>query len=162
MGLMKVKSSAFMYPNQKINTRIGGSVGYIFSKHYTFRLGLYNENWDYRYVGKNCKIDPATQFQLCYDNDLNFRQNCYTIPLISEFYVWKKRIKFIAAPTILLKKYYNNIALMGGLGYNLPFSAYGSIHIEALYETNKFDITRRKYDLHNDIFLLNIGICYLL
>ena len=162
VGLMKVKSSGYVYPNQKLNTRMGGNVGYRFSDHYTFRLGLYNENWDYRYIGKNCTIDPMTQFKICYDNNINNQDNCFTIPLISEFYVWKRRIKLIAAPNILLKKYYNNIALMGGIGYNLAFSNYGYINIEALYQTGKIGVTNKKYNLYNDIILLNIGVRYLL
>ena len=79
---------------------------------------------------------------------------------MSEFYVWKRRVKFIAAPNILLSKDLKDIALMGGIGYNWAFSEYAYIKIETLYQSNKIDFFARKGKEYHNVWLLNIGFQY--
>ena len=81
---------------------------------------------------------------------------------MSEFYIFKRRIKFIAAPNILLNKGAYDVALMGGLGYNWAFSEYGYVKIETMFQNNKFDFWSRKDKVYNNIWLVNIGFQYLL
>lgn len=147
ISIMRVQPNFYTEANDKINTRFGGNIGCRINKYYTFRLGLYNEGWDYRY--------PISKHSV--------PMNWWSIPLLNEVYVWKRRIKFIAAPNILLSKLYNDVSLMGGIGYNLPFSNYGLVKIEALYQTNKFELFGRSNEKpYSNVLMLNIGIQYVM
>ena len=82
IALMKVKSKFILFPNEKINTRFGGNIGYRINGNYTFRFGLYNENWDYRYSNKSCKVDTVNKYQICYNDTGEYSQNWVSVPLI--------------------------------------------------------------------------------
>lgn len=161
ISIMRVQPNFYSETNQKVNTRFGANIGYVVNKYYTVRVGLYNESWDYLSDRTKCSIDPITQKKVCNNLRFDFRMNWWSIPLLNELYVWKRRIKFIAAPNILLGKEYNDISLMGGLGYNLPFSNYGLVKIEALYQSNKLELLGRgKVKPYSNILMLNVGIQY--
>ena len=163
ISIMRVQPNFSSKANQKVNTRFGGNIGYRVNKHYTIRIGLYNEGWDYYYDGFLCYIDSTTKNELCLSYRSDVRMNWWSIPILNELYVWKRRVKFIAAPNILLSKLYNDVSLMGGIGYNLPFSNYGLVKIEALYQSNKLELLgRSKIKSSSNIFMLNVGIQYIL
>ena len=163
ISIMRVQPNFYTEANQKVNTRFGGNIGYKVNKHYTIRIGLYNEGWDYLSDRTKCAIDPITKNEVCNNLRFDFRMNWWSIPILNELYVWKRRVKFIAAPNILLSKLYNDVSLMGGIGYNLPFSNYGLVKIEALYQSNKLELLgRSKIKPYSNILMLNIGIQYVL
>ena len=159
ISIMQVKPNFYPERNQKLNTRFGGQIGYRVNRYYTIRTGLYNETWHYLYQGIACSTNPLTQEEQCFNRRNDSRMNWWSVPLFNEFYVWKRRLKFIAAPNVLFGKAYKDVSLIGGLGYNWAFSDYGSVHFDFLYQNNKADFFgRAKNKPYHDILMVNVGI----